>query len=211
MDTVDGKLKSNRTDPSSVDEWYFQTTTGLIGPLNSSSLEELSKQGIIDGLTYTWKVGMAEWKHIADVVELKKLLLSREELEDWDEGYRATEDEDLEEAKNNDEKTSQPLLVDRTSVASCQIERLPFKDVPSEYKYITPEGIGHVYDISTSTWMTFKQYQELETEQNLNLPNDMHEIQHTGISKLAVVSSNSNERPFNTFTENPIFQLFQLV
>lgn len=48
-----------------------------------------------------------------------------------------------------------------SSLADTTAQRLPLEVLPAECKYITPEGIGQVYDVTSSSWMTFAQYQRL--------------------------------------------------
>lgn len=56
--------------------------------------------GVVDGLSYAWKSGMTQWKQIADVQELKQLLIEEEEEEE-------TEVDNTEEEKKNIEKSDE--------------------------------------------------------------------------------------------------------
>lgn len=82
---------------STDDDWYISgSTSDLMGPLNSTSIRELYREGIIDGLTFTWRTGMSEWKHIADIDDLKSLLISAEDDDrDIDSGMNVVEVKEL--------------------------------------------------------------------------------------------------------------------
>lgn len=167
----DSSSSSNANNEGDGCGWYLQSVNyGLIGPVASSSVVELCSQGVIDGLTYIWKEGMGEWMHIADIDELKQLLISHEEEDEGNDDYDVEQQgkglrvkEGLQHADDGEQQIPVYSTSERTSSsqsASSAI-RLPLEEVSPKFKYIAPTGIGHVYDQLTSTWVTFSHYQQL--------------------------------------------------
>lgn len=146
MESEDGKtdglaaevLCSNRpSDPV----WYCQLDESIVGPLSVTQLQEHLSNDVIDGMTFCWKEGMAEWRQIFDVEALKVHLAAKQDPEQ--------------------EPTAARSDAGARRACPAAAARLPLETVPEQLKYITAEGVGQVFDTATQQWLTFSEYRAL--------------------------------------------------
>jgi len=62
---------------STSPEWYYVGHYGQLGPLTLEQMEELARDGVIDGETYVWRPGMANWTVAVNVPDLRQFIAQR--------------------------------------------------------------------------------------------------------------------------------------
>jgi hypothetical protein len=68
-------VKETAATPARLVEWYYlDSNRNTVGPLSFSLLTKASFDGLVKADTLVWSQGMAEWKRVDQVQELKTLL-----------------------------------------------------------------------------------------------------------------------------------------
>lgn len=65
-ETFEEPVNANPSNGSEAQEWYYVVNSRTVGPFSEAVMIRNIQQGVLDGSTYVWKEGYADWKHLSD-------------------------------------------------------------------------------------------------------------------------------------------------